>query len=219
MIKAFLFDLDGTLQDTEVLYVKAWQSAYLDKGCAISNNEACEIVYGRAKDDVYKLFHARFPQAYPDLQSIEEPLARHFNALRSMQDIRIPGSLELLDRLSEKYPVAIVSGNSRQDISEAIEMLNIGDKLAFFLGCEDYTSGKPDPACFLLAAERLNIPPSQCLVFEDSEAGVWAAKNAGMTCIALNLPGTPNRDLSQADHILTDLAEYNPKTHSQEYKC
>jgi beta-phosphoglucomutase-like phosphatase (HAD superfamily) len=213
MIKAFLFDLDGTLQDTEVLYVKAWQRAYQDRDCLVSHDEACEIVYGRAKDEVYELFRSRIPQAYPDLESIEEPLARHFNALCSMQDIRIPGSIELLDRLAEKYPVAIVSGNSRRKVSEAITTLDIGAKVAFFLGCEDYTPGKPDPACFLLAAQQLHIPPSQCLVFEDSEAGVRAAKEADMTCIALNRPGTPNRDLSQADHILANLAEYNPTVH------
>ncbi len=213
MIKAFLFDLDGTLQDTEVLYVKAWQQAYQEKECLVSHDEACAIVYGRAKDNVYELFRARFPEAYPDLESIEEPLARNFNALRSVRDIRIPGSIELLDRLAEHHPVAIVSGNSRQDVSEAIATLDIGSKLAFFLGCEDYTPGKPDPACFLLAAQRLNIPPWQCLVFEDSEAGVRAAKSAGMTCIALNRPGTLNRDLSPADHILADLAEYTPTVH------
>jgi len=169
MIKAFLFDLDGTLQYTEVLYVKAWQSAYREKGCSVSDDQACEIVYGRAKDEVYKLFHGCFPEAYPNLESIQEVLANHFNTLRSMQDIRILESIELLNRLSEKYSVAIVSGNSRQDIFEAVEMLNIGEKLAFFLGCEDYAPGKPHPACFLLAADKLNIPPSRCMVFEDSE--------------------------------------------------
>lgn len=210
MIRAYLFDLDGTLQDTEVLYVDAWRQAYEEKGCAVSHDEACAMVYGRAKDDVYASFRTRFPEAYPTLDSLENPLASHFDDLRSTRDIRIPSSIELLNRLADRFPVAIVSGNSRNDIAEAVDHLQIGSKLAFYLGCEDYTPGKPAPACFLLAAERLQIPPAGCVVFEDSEAGVRAAKAAGMTCIALARPGTPQQDLSPADRILADLAQYEP---------
>lgn len=210
MIKAFLFDLDGTLQDTEVIYVEAWQRAYQEKDRAVSRDEAVAIVYGRAKEEVYASFRARFPEAYPTLESVEGPLARHFETLCSTRDIRIPGSIELLDHLAEHYPVAIVSGNSRRDVAEAVGALGIGSKLTFFLGCEDYAPGKPDPACFLLAARRLQLSPQECLVFEDSEAGVQAAKDAGMTCIALQRPGAPQQDFSSADHVLADLADYNP---------
>jgi sugar-phosphatase len=213
MIKAFFFDLDGTLQDTEVLYVKAWQRSYQDKGCLVSHDQASKMVYGRAKDDVYASFHSLFPQAYPEMESIEESLEHHFKTFRKMQDIRIPGSIQLLNQLAEHHPVAIVSGNSRQEVSYAVTELDIGSNLAFFLGCEDYTPGKPDPACFLTAAKRLRILPSECLVFEDSEAGVQAAKSAGMLCIALQRPGTPQQDLSPADHILADLSEYAPTIH------
>jgi len=212
MIKAFFFDLDGTLQDTEVLYVEAWQRAYEEKGCSVSHEEACATVYGRAKDEVYASFAARFPEAYPTPDSLEEPLARHFQKLRVARDVGIPGSIELLDRLAEHYPVAIVSGNSRQEVAEAMATLGIGSKLAFFLGCEDYAPGKPDPACFLLAARRLELPPRECLVFEDSAAGVRAAKAAGMTCIALQRPGAPHQDLSPADRVLGDLADYSLST-------
>ena len=210
MIKAFLFDLDGTLQDTETLYVDAWRQAYEEKGCDVSRDEACEMVYGRAKDDVYASFRARFPDAYPTLESLESPLAGHFQNLRSTRDIRIPASIELLNRLADRCPVAVVSGNSRQDVAEAVAHLGIGSKLAFYLGCEDYSPGKPAPACFLLAARRLQLPPEECLVFEDSEAGVRAAKAAGMTCVALQRPGSPKQDLSPADRVLVDLAEYDP---------
>lgn len=218
MIKAFFFDLDGTLQDTEVLYVKAWRRTYQDKECLVSHDQSSKMVYGRAKDNVYASFRAIFPQAYPDMENIEEPLARHFKTFRKMQDIRIPGSIQLLNRLAEHHPVAIVSGNCRQEVSNAVTELDIGSRLTFFLGCEDYNPGKPDPACFLTAAKRLNIPPSECLVFEDSEAGVRAAKRAGMLCIALQRPGTPQQDLSPADHILADLAQYTPTIHGAKDK-
>lgn len=210
VIKAFLFDLDGTLQDTEILYVEAWQRAYRERGCPVSLDEATEIVYGRAKGDVYASFNARFPEAYPSIESADGPLARHFDDLRSTRDVRIMGSIKLLERLAGRYPVAIVSGNCREEIAAAIQELGIGSRLEFFLGCEDYSPGKPDPACFLLAAERLGLPPGECLVFEDSAAGVRAAKGAGMNCIALRRPGMPEQDLCAADRVLADLSDYVP---------
>ena len=63
------------------------------------------------------------------------------------------------------------------------------------------------PACFLLGAERLGLPPSECLVFEDSTAGIRAAKAAGMVCVALQRPGRPPQDTRRADEVLADLAE------------
>jgi sugar-phosphatase len=141
---------------------------------------------------------------------LESSLASRFLELRNTRDIRIPSSIELLNRLANRYPVAIVSGNSRDDVAEAVDHLQIGSKLAFYLGCEDYAPGKPAPACFLLAADRLQLPPAECVVFEDSAAGVRAAKAAGMTCIALARPGMPQQDLSSADRVLADLAEYDP---------
>jgi len=208
MTKAFLFDLDGTLQDTESLYVEAWRRVYQEKGCAVSHDESGSLVYGRAKSDVYAAFYARFPVAYPTLDSLEAPLERIFLALRNTQDVRIHSSIDLLNRLADRYPVAIVSGNARQDIAEAIEFLGIDSKVAFYLGCEDYSPGKPDPACFHLAAKRLRLQPEDCLVFEDSAAGVRAAKAAGMICVALQRPGATPQDVSEADQVLTDLAEF-----------
>ena len=99
--------------------------------------------------------HARFPGVYPTPESLETPLQRHFLALRSERDVRIHGSIDLLTRLADRYPVAIVSGNARRDVAEAIKFLKIGARVAFYLGCEDYSPGKPDPACFRLAAECL----------------------------------------------------------------
>lgn len=118
--------------------------------------------------------------------------------------------MALLIQLAQRLPVAIVSGSSRQMVGEWIEELQIGAQVDFFLGCEDYPAGKPDPSCYRIAAKRLGIPPRDCLVFEDSSAGVKAAKAAGMHCVALRRQAARQQDLSAADRIVTDLAELNP---------
>jgi sugar-phosphatase len=70
---------------------------------------------------------------------------------------------------------------------------------------EDVPRGKPDPAPYLLAAEQLGVPPGECVAFEDSRAGVLSAKAAGMRVVALQRPGAPPQDLSEADLVADDL--------------
>ena len=107
--------------------------------------------------------------------------------------------------------VGIVSGSPRVDIESAIVNLKIGDEVSFFVCSEEYAHGKPDPTCYLMAAERAGVAPADCVVFEDSAAGVIAAKRAGMHCVALRLPGHPAQDISGADEIFSDLSLWNEK--------
>ncbi|MEO6829496.1 MAG: HAD family phosphatase, partial [Acidobacteriaceae bacterium] len=77
----------------------------------------------------------------------------------------------------------VVSGSPRTSIIKTLKFLGIRDKFAEVIGAEDYERGKPHPEPFLLAAKRLNIPPSRCLVFEDADAGIESAKAAGMSWV------------------------------------
>jgi beta-phosphoglucomutase-like phosphatase (HAD superfamily) len=105
--------------------------------------------------------------------------------------------------------VIIVSGSPHADVEEAVRLLDVTAHVRFVLGAEDYTPGKPSPAGFLLGASRLGVAPANCLVFEDSHAGVTAAKSAGMWCVALARNGTHAQDLSAADWVLADLAGFS----------
>ena len=97
----------------------------------------------------------------------------------------LEGARELVSLLSgADIPVAIVSGSSRAEIKEALVELGFESQLAFYMGAEDYPEGKPAPDGYLKAARRLNVEPKDCLVFEDSEAGIASARNAGMRVVA-----------------------------------
>jgi HAD superfamily hydrolase (TIGR01509 family) len=151
----------------------------------------------------------RFPDAYAASEKMEEVIRREFLRLRSKLDIRIAGSVSLLKKLAQDFPVVIVSGSPRVDVEDGIELLEIAPYLDFYMGSEDYHSGKPDPTCFLVASRKLKVPPNRCLVFEDSSAGVKAAKAAGMYCVALRRKNAPPQDLSAADQIREDLADFD----------
>ncbi len=208
MIEAYFFDLDGTLADTEILWVEAMELLAREHGFDLSHEKALDVVYGLAWPDVYEQFRRHFPEVTWSFQEMEALLGKHFLQLRDSRDIRIEGSIALLHRLSTTHPVAIVSGSCRADVEAAVNVMNITDPIRFFLGHEDYHPGKPDPACYLKAAQMMGTPPERCVVFEDSTVGVSAAKDAGMYSVALARPGRPPQDYSRADLVLEDLAEY-----------
>jgi HAD superfamily hydrolase (TIGR01509 family) len=212
MIKAFIFDLDGTLVDSEVIYLEAIGQVLNEAGYPLAEDELLEIVYGHGWGEVFESMHARCPGLTRDDQALASAIMARYSALEAIRDICIPGSVALLKRLARQHPVCIVSGSYRAGIAEAIERMDAAAEIAFYIGAEEYAHGKPNPLCFLLAADRLDLEPAECLVFEDSTAGVRAAKAAGMPCVALARPGRPEQDHTGADLVLTDLSSFNLET-------
>ena len=209
-MKAFFFDLDGTLVDSEPMWAQALHASLHEMGCLLDVQEVDELVYGRSWLDIHADLIRRFPQTCGDKAELEAKIARHFNMLKSGRSFVLESSRALLIRLAADRPVAIVSGSGRSMVAGWIEDLRLASHIAFYLGCEDYPVGKPDPGCYWMAAERLGIPSGTCCVFEDSTAGVSAAKAAGMYCVALRRDGARWQDLSAADRIVGDLAEIDP---------
>ena len=207
-MKAFVFDLDGTLIDTETLYVQAVEEILQRWGRRITHERATRIVYGRSCKDVYREIQESFSFSCQEMRQIEKIIQKEVAVLRSSRDICIHSSIALLKNLSTTYPVAVVSGSFRSDVKEGLKLAGITRHVRFFLGGEDYPHGKPDPASYAMAAERLHLPPVACVVFEDSMAGVLSAKAAGMYVVALKRNEAPEQDLSQADEILTNLREF-----------
>ena len=210
-LDAFIFDLDGTLVDTELLWVEAMGAYLSDQGCKCAKETLLHIVFGRSWTDIYRDLVARFP-ALSDFSApaMAEALRAYYLRLREQGDgVVIHSSAALLKSLSLQYPVIIVSGSPRADVEEAVRLIGADDAVRFVLGAEDYEPGKPSPAGFLLGAQRLGVPPANCLVFEDSRAGVAAAKAAGMWCVALSRDTAHPQDLSAADWVLADLADFS----------
>ncbi len=207
--RAAIFDLDGTLLDSETLWVEATEQYLNDRGHAIGRDESLSIVYGRSWRDVYGDIIARHPELDETMEEMEESLRGYMIGLGEGRDVIIESSLMLLKRLAQNMPTCIVSGSPRADVEAAIDLMGIRGDLEFALGAEDYGPGKPDPTCFTMAAERLGVSPNECVVFEDSAAGILAAKAAGMTCVALARPGFPEQDVAPADRVVECLGAFD----------
>lgn len=209
-VAAIIFDMDGTLIDSEVLWVEAIEAALRDRHVKVSRDEMNRLVYGRAWTDIYADIETLYPGVYAsraDVETFTEPM---FKRLSRERDIRIHPSVDLLRRLGRRLPLAIVSGSTRGRILETIADLDIADAVDIVLGCEDVDEGKPSPKGFLEAARRLGVPPGRCLVFEDSAAGVEAAKSAGMACVALKRTHAADQDLDAADWVVSSLEDFDP---------
>ncbi len=211
MTAAYIFDLDGTLLDTEIAWVDATANYLAAKGHPVTHDFSMKVVYGRSWTDVYADIVAAFPGLEMGLDRMQDEMAEFFYAIRDKVDVRIHGSVELLKRLSRTTPCCIVSGSPREHITEAIEIMDAAKNVSFYLGASDYPYGKPDPSGFLLAAERLGVLPTECVVFEDSFVGITAAKAAGMKAVALSQPCHPQQNVGAADLVLPDLSQFDPK--------
>ncbi len=209
-ISAYIFDLDGTLLDSEVLWVEATLKTLRDHDAELSHADVLQMVYGKSWHDVFQAINDRFSDINKSLKELEADMRRHFTAMRDSRDVCIAGSIKLLKQLAENYPVCIVSGSPREDLDAAVDLMQVGDYLRFTLAAEDYAPGKPAPAGFLKAAEMLSVKPAQCVVFEDSAAGVAAARAAGMYCVALARPDAPPQDVAKAHLVMGCLESFTP---------
>ena len=205
---AALFDLDGTLQDSEIHWIGATKDFLNDNGIPYSMDEATRLVYGRSSTDIYNELAEMPPLRGRTVAELAACIREYYNRIMLTTDISYPTSVGLLKRMAADMPVAIVSGSPRFDVEDAARKMGVYAHLALILGAEDVERGKPAPDCFLKAAREIGAPPGECVVFEDSEAGVRAAKSAGMFCVAVSRPDRPRQDVSPADIIVSDLGEF-----------
>lgn len=123
------------------------------------------------------------------------------------------GVVELLKVLREnEILIAVGTSSNRSDTEQKLTQAGIIDYFDVLVTEDDVTTHKPDPAVYLMAAEKLHTQPSNCVVFEDAPSGILAAKRAGMVCIAVQTPFTNNDDLSGADMIVGSLLEVCAET-------
>lgn len=190
--RALLLDLDGTLVHSEAIHAEGLARFCAARGLALTEAER-SFVIGHAWQEIY----AELELGARLGLSLAEVLAGAIEAKEQMfaAGLTIPilaGARELVALAREAgIRVALVSGSARAEIAQALAMLGVGDALEFYLGSEDVTCGKPSPEGYLAAATRLGVPPARCLVVEDSEAGIAAARAAGMRVLATAAANVP----------------------------
>lgn len=212
-VAAFLFDLDGTLVDTEALWSRAIVDFVNDRGGRAELGEVLELVVGRSWIDIDVALHDRYPtigKSTPMEDAVD--LRVYYNRYATDPEaLKIPGSIAFFHAVAALAPCAIVSGSPHDDVVAAAKLCGIENELALVLGAGEYAAGKPSPSGYLRAAELLKVDPSACVVIEDSTAGVASGVAAGMKVIALDREVLVKSDFKGETWRVKDLAEIDVK--------
>jgi HAD superfamily hydrolase (TIGR01509 family) len=182
---AYLFDCDGTVVDSMPLHYKAWRHILDGYNCPFPE-EQFYAWGGMPIREILDTLNRMHGLAMPveQLSTIKE---QHYYArLHELEPVH--EVVEHIEAAHGHVPFAIVSGSTRDSVVKSLEQLGLLDRFDVLVCAGDYIKAKPDPEPFLLAAEKLGIPPAKCLVFEDTEMGVNAAKAAGMSWIKVPQP-------------------------------
>jgi HAD superfamily hydrolase (TIGR01509 family) len=205
---AFIFDMDGTLVDNMSFHERTWLE--LLAGCRVDVNadNKHRRASGRTNPDILREFLGDRLAEHEVAEWTERKEALYREAYRPhLRAITgLPGFLESARLLG--VPLAVATSGTPGNVEFVLDGLRIGALFATVVTGGEVTRGKPDPEMFLIAAERLEVEPASCVVFEDSRAGVEAAIRAGMRVVVLaTTPGI--RELEGREGVVDVVADYS----------
>jgi beta-phosphoglucomutase-like phosphatase (HAD superfamily) len=180
MIRALIFDFDGTLADTMPLHWQAWQTVLQRHGLTLTEEQFYALGGVPARDILRDLAG----QQGIDLDPVEaagEKVAAYVPLIPQVQPIE--PVLEIARRHRGRLPMAIATGGTRWVIEEVMAHLGVGDWFDALVASDDVVHQKPAPDIYLEAARRLAVEPEHCRAFEDTELGLTAIRAAGMQAV------------------------------------
>ncbi len=206
-IKAFIFDFDGLLVDTETPQMHTWQKLYRDLGAELRPEEwvQCLGTSPDAFDPVADLM-SKTSKSFD-----KDELKKQFKLLSTQaienESLR-PGIIPLLEQAQNfGIAMAVASSSGKTWVESGLDRVGAGKYFQAVCTAEDVTKVKPDPELFQLALKRLNIGSEEAIVFEDSPMGIRAAKSAGLACVAYPNSISIHLDLSKADLIANSVQD------------
>ncbi len=176
-----IFDMDGTLVDSQRLYVPAWEFAGKEQGFEGFGKLLPEVC-GMNAQGWQKFLRNRFPSL-----DVEKFVGTMIGYIKQHYEVCfMSGAKKTLEFLHEKgVRMAVASGSDTCDVERCMQQLGVADYFVTFVGGEQVKNGKPAPDIFLKAAEKLGAKPENCFVVEDSSNGIRAGYAAGMRCIGI----------------------------------
>jgi HAD superfamily hydrolase (TIGR01509 family) len=217
MLKAIIFDFDGVIADAEPVHLRAFQEVLREEGIIVSKEDYYDK-YLALDDKTFFVTILKDRGRSFDKNLIENLMARksrYYDRFIRENIIIFPGVVDFVKRMYKKYTLAIGSGALRPEIEFILEHAGIRKEFKEIVSAEDVENCKPNPEVFIKVLDRINeidytksgaIHPYECLVIEDSVAGIRAAHSAGMKCLAVTNSYPPGK-LSEADMIVGSLEE------------
>jgi HAD superfamily hydrolase (TIGR01509 family) len=181
---AAIFDMDGLLLDSERVIMRAWLASAQEAGLALSEPDFLLVVGSGAEESRARL--SGLLGGHDSFQSVRDRVRARLAAESGVVFPLKPGALQLLALLRQRgVPCAVASSTYVDEVRRRLAMVGVLDFFQAVAGGDEVSRSKPDPAIYLLAADRLGVPPAQCLAFEDTDHGATAAHAAGLRVVVV----------------------------------
>ena len=211
MIRGFLFDLDGTLVDSERETAEAMARA-------LSREHAIEIeqydrnfIIGRSWLAIYDSLVARYPQiTWSRAEMIAKTAALREEVIAELGITVMPGARDVLQWTRQAHKRGLVTGSSRQEVAQVLPHLGEHATFDVIVAAEDVARSKPAPDGYQAALAALGLEPHEAIVIEDSEAGITAGREAGCTVLAVRAGNFGGWKQDHAHRVIDTLDELTP---------
>jgi HAD superfamily hydrolase (TIGR01509 family) len=181
LAKAVLFDMDGVVIDTRQSVIDFWEAVAADHHITLTDDDFNQHIHGVP-------CAATLRSLFPGLSSQQTAavIERSVQYERGLQYAEVAGVTRFIKQLKDAGgKIGLVTSGTRWKVEDVLQQLQLEGRFDVIITAGDIERGKPDPACYLAAAQKLGALGSECVVFEDSIAGVRAAKAAGATCVGV----------------------------------
>lgn len=205
MTDAILWDMDGVIVQSGEQHYQAYRELFEEMDVPFSREQYFDELFGVRNWDIIRTVAGDLPRE--EIERLAERKEEKFRKHARGKIEALPGAKEMVSRAADAgLKQAIVSSTPCVNIDLVLEELGLTDAFGAVVGEEDAEKGKPDPEGFLVAAERLDVEPSACVVIEDSPAGIEAGNTGGMRTIGVTTT-RPAERLSHADLVVDSLED------------
>jgi HAD superfamily hydrolase (TIGR01509 family) len=206
LIEGVIFDLDGVLLDSEHVWDEVREQLARERGGRWHERAQREMM-GMSSLEWSRYMHDEIGVPDPP-EEISAEVVRRLEAVYRDHLPTVPGAREAVERMAERWPLALASSSNRELIVLALGLLGVADRFQATVSSEEVARGKPAPDVYLEAARRLAVDPNRAAAVEDSHNGIRSAKAGGMRVIAIpNRRFPPGEDaLAEADLVMETLA-------------
>ncbi|WPU95493.1 HAD family phosphatase [Mucilaginibacter sabulilitoris] len=207
-LKALLFDLDGTLIDSEFFHFECWNEILEEFDAKLTYNDWLDNYAGVPMPANAGRLIKKFGIATPLQQIIEKREKLTLERLKTKDVNLMPYVADVLEYFhKEGLTLALVTSSPRQDVEAIFERNGLGRYFKLIITRTEVAKSKPDPESYLVCVEKLGLQKEECLVFEDTINGVKSAKAAGLTCFAIQSNTNEHHKLTLADKLFLDFKQ------------